>query len=204
MADPIIRIHTALTRNSRMDMRKTDYDINKYFDDPHFIKYVHVETIALNSLGNKYLLRSLHFDKILEWLVALELITYEKSIMCIVNNISSKMVFTYETLWILFILYEYIIRDCFAEKKRESILPVAEQCIINITNFNISDFFLAKNTAENNISPRLKIREYQKHQFSSVLTELLLSHISCNFSEAILLLSDSFIILESDRFTKKN
>lgn len=126
---------------SQHNYTETESNIKEFFCEEELVNCVSVYSICRMGWGNKYLLASKCYTKILEWLLPISLAVYYDSIEVVVNNIEDTCRYTYTTLIILLILYtKYNAR--LMSHLEQKIFMAIEKCVLNIDNYDITVLLL--------------------------------------------------------------
>lgn len=185
-----------------------EHIIIEYMQDPELPKKVHITSFAILDLGNKYLLRTSHYDKILDWLhhaYPLE----DDTILFIINKIESDTTYTSITLCILIkLLWISINRHLNLHAK---IFQVIENCIFSIPNFNVLDILTtscggggnySKDSCSYNYFKPIIPRYGDYTDYKIKIIELCLTCNAAPITQDIMaqMTANNFIILEPSRF----
>lgn len=172
-------------------------DVELFFSDKSLVNSIELSTIARFRIGNKYLLQSNNYTKILEWLLNKHYLTTSNSVYAIINRIEETPEYTYTIVLLLCELHLFsLARKILLHNK---IIKIIEEIIINIPNFNINELLLLKKNMMLKCQPIYNICI----KYDMALTELLLMHNTHNndIQTLDMLREYKFKIAEPERFT---
>lgn len=198
----VIGIHRLLTANIPIDeiwykiREYTQEDFIEYFAHPTLVKDISVARIASLGLGNSYLLRTTHYDKIFEWVTHISSKTefmfdiHYTSILVILHNIEETTIFTYSILRVLIVIFLRFLNDT---KKR--VLKLIENCIVNMYKIDIYDLITTKLAESKKII-------FHSHDDTNIIVELLLAYTVTPIDSNLILFlnNNNFTVLNPERF----
>lgn len=184
-----------------------DHVIEEYMSHPTLVKQVHVRSFAAAAIGNKYLLRSSNYDKILDWLHGGNYVINHDTILFIIDKIKSSMVYTHTTLCILVKLLSNVYRIHIALS--EQIWSLIEICVMSIDNFNLLEVLSTKCSGGgigrssckcNGINSLLNT--FHNYDYKIKITELFLTYTTKPITKHVIecMKLHKFIVLEPERF----
>lgn len=188
----------------------------EYMNHPTLAKQVHTESFAFASLGNAYLLKTTHYDKILDWVIYDNCLLKYDSIMHIIYNIESTTEYTNTTLRILIkLLWRVSITEIKSYISPEKLYSIIEKCVMSINNFNLMDVLVAKCSGGGLGKAACKCKDtklimdnskYSSNceiiEYNSKITELLLTYTVVPIIKEIIeyMIQCQCVVIEPERF----